>query len=126
MQASIGIECASTRAPGLVRRLGFCLAALAVSLSLPGCGGGDDGAAADAEAGVPAPAAATGLAVFPKSLSLAADSGGRLLALNGAGPVAWTSSDPAVATIEGRSVENGPPGAGVTIVTNWKFTAVRE
>ena len=29
-------------------------------------------------------------------------------------------------TIEGRSVETGPPGAGVTIVTNWKFTAVRE
>jgi hypothetical protein len=29
-------------------------------------------------------------------------------------------------TIEGRSVEAGPPGGGITIVTNWKFTALRE
>ena len=29
-------------------------------------------------------------------------------------------------TIEGRSVESGPPGAGITLVTDWKFNAVRE
>ena len=29
-------------------------------------------------------------------------------------------------TIEGRAVEPGPPGAGITIVTDWKFNALRE
>src|SRR5688572_22049017 len=95
-------ESATPRRTRRQRCAGWGLAVvLAVTLAACGGGGSDDaGVAVDPGAGVPPPPAATTLTVLPRNLALTVDSEGRLLPLNAAGAVTWTSSDPAVASID--------------------------
>jgi hypothetical protein len=110
-------EGGSPASTNVVRRIGSCLA-LALSLTLPGCGGGGgDEAVADESAAAAPPAAAAGsFGVLPRNLGLATDTGARLLPFNATGPVTWASADPAVATVDGDGLVTGL-AKGSTVVT---------
>ena len=81
------------------RRNTFGLAVV-VALALVACGGGGDDADVVDPGGAAPPPAAASLAVLPRNLALAVDGEGRFLPLHADAAVTWTSSDPAVASID--------------------------
>src|SRR5688572_4069200 len=91
---------------GVVRR---ALGLLGLALLLAACGGGGDGAAEPAPPVAPGPGVGSGpgpaiesFRLMPERLALAVGGSGALLALQAPGATAWSSSDPAVASVDAQ------------------------
>lgn len=100
-------------------------AVLTLCLGLSACGGGSDSETPPDAAQPPSPPAASDFKLLPARVSLTVGGQGAMWAMHAPGAVAWTSSNPAVQTLEGEYVA-AFTATRASIRTRFRFRAERE
>ena len=98
---------------------------LTLCLGLSACGGGSDSETPPDAAQPPSPPTASDFKLLPARVSLTVGGQGAMWAMHAPGAVAWTSSNPAVQTLEGEYVA-AFTATRASIRTQFRFRAERE